>query len=116
MGVDISASRIRLLELDGRGDTHRVLSYASEPLPAEAIANEQIIDAEAVAASMKRALERSGSRTRRAAIAVGGLGNAVHGPLPAPSVRRTALGEGVCDAHSDGGPGGEALVRARHAG
>ena len=45
MGVDISASRIRLLELDGRGDTHRVLSYASEPLPAEAIANEQIVDA-----------------------------------------------------------------------
>lgn len=72
MGVDISASRIRLLELDGRGDTHRVLSYASEPLPAEAIANEQIVDAEAVAASMKRALERSGSRTRRAAIAVSG--------------------------------------------
>ena len=55
---------------------------------------------------------------RRAAIAtaVGGLGNAVHGSLPAPSVRRTALGEGVCDAHSDGGPGGEALALARHAG
>ena len=49
------------------------------------------------------------------ATAVGGLGNAVHGPLPAPSVRRTALGEGVCDAHSDGGPGGKAPAPARHA-
>ncbi|MES1926356.1 type IV pilus assembly protein PilM [Salinisphaera sp. T31B1] len=72
MGVDISATRIKLLELDGRPGAYRVLSYASEALPPEAVANDQITDPDAVAAAMRRALERAGTRTRDAAIAVSG--------------------------------------------
>jgi len=72
MGVDISTTRIKLLELDGRPGAYRVISYASEPLPNEAVANDQIVDVDAVAAVMRRALERSGTRTRDAAIAVSG--------------------------------------------
>jgi len=72
LGVDLSASRVKLLELDRAGSGLRVLSYASEPLPEGAIADHQIIDAQAVAQSIARALERSGSKTRDAAIAVSG--------------------------------------------
>lgn len=72
MGVDISASRVKLLELDGKPGAYRVLSYASEPLPSDAIADHQVVNAEAVAAAVTRALERSGTRTREAAIAVSG--------------------------------------------
>ncbi len=72
MGVDISATRVKLLELDRAGDEFRVLAYASEAIPAGAIRNFQILDAEAVARAILRALERSGSRTRDAAIAVSG--------------------------------------------
>ena len=71
-GVDISAARVKLLELEQAGDALRVLSYASEPLPTGAVTAHQIIDAEAVAQSISRALERSGSSTRDAAIAVSG--------------------------------------------
>lgn len=72
IGVDISTTRIKLLELDGRAGAYRVLSYASEALPPDAVIDDQIADPEAVANTMRRALERSGTRTRDAAIAVSG--------------------------------------------
>lgn len=72
MGVDISATRVKLLELDSAGDEFRALAYASEPMPAGAIQEFQVLDAEVVARAVLRALERSGSRTRDAAIAVSG--------------------------------------------
>lgn len=72
IGVDVSATRVKLLELDRAGDEFRVLAYASEAMPEGAIRNFQVVDAEAVARTILRALERSGSRTREAAIAVSG--------------------------------------------
>lgn len=71
-GVDVSAARVKMLELDRDGDGFRVLSYASESLPSGAVAGHQIVDAEVVAQAISRALERTGSRTRDAAIAVSG--------------------------------------------
>lgn len=72
IGIDISAARVKLLELDGNTGTYRVLAYASEALPEDAIADHQVIDAEAVAVAVARALERSGTAARDAAIAVSG--------------------------------------------
>jgi type IV pilus assembly protein PilM len=72
LGVDISSTRIKLLELDGKPGAYRVISYASEALPAEAVADDHVSNPEAVAATMTRALERAGTRTRDAAIAVSG--------------------------------------------
>lgn len=72
LGVDISSTRIKLLELDGKPGAYRVISYASEALPSDAVADDQIVSPEAVAATMTRALERAGTRTREAAIAVSG--------------------------------------------
>ncbi|MDA3921322.1 MAG: type IV pilus assembly protein PilM [Salinisphaera sp.] len=71
-GVDISAQRVKMLELDRSAQGFRVLSYASQPLAEGAIADHQIVEAEAVAEAIAHALERSGSRTRDAAIAVSG--------------------------------------------
>ncbi len=72
LGVDISAARAKLLELDGSPDAYRVLAYASEALATDVIADHQIVDVEAVAEALARALARSGSTTREAAIAVSG--------------------------------------------
>ncbi|HET7312912.1 type IV pilus assembly protein PilM [Salinisphaera sp.] len=72
IGIDISARRVKLLELDRSGDQLRVLAYANAPVPDGAIGNFQILDVEAVAQAVLSALERSGSRTRDAAIAVSG--------------------------------------------
>lgn len=71
-GVDISATRVKMLELDQDNAGLRILSYASEPLAQGAVAGHEVIDAEAVAESISRALERTGRRTRTAAIAVSG--------------------------------------------
>lgn len=72
VGVDIGVTRVKLLELDRAGDGYRVLAYASEAMPQQAVNNFQIIDPKAVARTILRALERSGSRTRDAVIAVSG--------------------------------------------
>ena len=56
-----------VLELDGKPGAYRVLSYASEALPSDAVADDQVVNPEALAATMTRALERAGTRTRRAA-------------------------------------------------
>ena len=72
LGVDISSTRIKVLELDGKPGAYRVLSYASEALPSDAVADDQVVNPEALAATMTRALERAGTRTRDAAIAVSG--------------------------------------------
>lgn len=71
-GVDISTTRVKMLELDGDASGLRILSYASEPLAQGAVAGHEVVDAEALAATIARALERTGRRTRSAAIAVSG--------------------------------------------
>jgi type IV pilus assembly protein PilM len=70
IGLDLTASAIKLLELRRRGAGYAVESFAIEALPEGALADRQIVDAELVAAAIARAWKRSGSRTRRAAIAV----------------------------------------------
>lgn len=70
LGIDISAARIKLLELDGKLDAIRVASYACEPLPAHAVVDHQIINVDAVGNAIGRALKKSGSRNRNAAIGV----------------------------------------------
>src|SRR5699024_9065508 len=70
LGVDISAARVKLLELDGKPNAIRVVSYATEPLPAKAVSDHQIINVDAVGEALARALKKSGTRNRNAAIGV----------------------------------------------
>lgn len=72
LGVDIGASRVKLLELEGKPGALRVASYAAEPLPAYSVSDYQIINVDAVGEAIGRAVKKSGTRNKQAAIAVSG--------------------------------------------
>ncbi|MCW8867320.1 MAG: pilus assembly protein PilM, partial [Marinobacter sp.] len=61
LGVDISSSSVKLLELSKQGDRYKVESYAVEPLPANAVVEKNITDVEAVGEVMKRVASKSRS-------------------------------------------------------
>ncbi len=72
LGVDISSTAVKLLELSRSGNRYRVESYAVEPLPPNAVTEKNITDVEAVGAAIGRAVRKSGTRLRTAAAAVAG--------------------------------------------
>lgn len=72
LGVDISSTSVKLLELSHNNGRYQVESYASEPLPANAVVEQSIGDEEAVGLVIKKALGKARSSSKRAAIAVAG--------------------------------------------
>lgn len=74
LGLDISSTAVKLLEFSRSGERFRVEAYAVEPLAPEAVEEKNIVDVDAVGEAVRRAVERSGTRTRRAAVAVAGSG------------------------------------------
>jgi len=72
LGLDISSSSVKLLELSRRGDRYAIEAFALEPLPPSAVVDNQIAEPAAVAEVITRALGRAGTRTRDAAVAVAG--------------------------------------------
>jgi len=67
LGVDISATAIKVLELSCTGDSFRVESYAVEPVPPNSVVDKNISDIEAVGEAIARAAKKSGSKTKDAA-------------------------------------------------
>lgn len=76
LGIDISSSAVKLLELTrsgGRGGaSYRVESYAVEPLPANAVVEKTIKDPEGVGNTIRNVVRKSGTRAKHAAVAVSG--------------------------------------------
>ena len=72
LGVDISSTSVKLLELVRTGNRYRVESYAVEPLPPNSVVEKNITDAQLVGEAIGRAVKKSGTRTRAAACAVAG--------------------------------------------
>ena len=72
IGLDISSTAVKLLELSRSGTRYRVESYAVEPLPPNAVVEKNITDVDAVGEAVRRAVKRSGTRTRHAAVAIAG--------------------------------------------
>ena len=72
LGIDISSTAIKLLELKGQDGKYRVESYAVEPLPANAVVEKSISDIDAVSEAIKAAVKRSRTKLRSAALAVPG--------------------------------------------
>jgi len=72
IGVDISSTAVKLLQLSRTGNRYRVEHYAVEPLPPNAVVEKNIVEVEAVGEAIKRAVARSGARARHAAAAVAG--------------------------------------------
>jgi len=72
LGLDITTSSVKLIELSLGGGQYRVESYAAEPTPHNAINEKAIVDAEAVGEAIRRAVKRSGAKSKEAAIAISG--------------------------------------------
>jgi type IV pilus assembly protein PilM len=72
LGLDISSTSVKLLELSKNGNKHKVESLAIEPLPDNAVAEKNIQDAEAVGETILKAVKKSGTKIKEAAVAVAG--------------------------------------------
>lgn len=72
LGVDISSSAVKLLELSRSGDTYRVESYAVMSLPPQSVVEKNIAEVEVVAEVLRAVVSRSRSKLKRAAVAVPG--------------------------------------------
>ncbi len=72
VGIDISSTACKLLELGRVGSRYRVESYAVEPLPQDAMADRDIRDPEVIGEALKRVISRSGTNLKHAAVAVAG--------------------------------------------
>jgi len=70
IGIDISSSAVKVLELAKTGNTYRVERYAVEPLPQNAVVENAITDVDQVGATVEHAIKRSGTKCRHAAVAV----------------------------------------------
>ncbi len=70
IGIDISSSAVKVLELSKTGEQFRVERYAVEPLPQNAVVEHQITEVEQVADAVERAVKRSGSKCKNVAVAV----------------------------------------------
>jgi len=72
IGVDISSTSVKLIELSENNGRMQVEAYASEPLPENAVVEQSINDEEAVGNAIKKAVARSRSNTKKAGVAVAG--------------------------------------------
>lgn len=72
IGLDISSSAVKLLELSRDDEQYRVQSFGATGLTAEAVTEKQITDPEAVGRAINGLIAQAGTRTRDAAIAVSG--------------------------------------------
>lgn len=72
VGLDISSTSVKLLELSIQDGRYRVESYGVEPLPTNAVVEKNIADTEGVGDAIERLVKRARPRTRAAAAAVTG--------------------------------------------
>jgi type IV pilus assembly protein PilM len=70
LGIDISSSSVKLVELSLRGTQPCIEAVALEPLPEGAMEDRQPVDIDIVAAAVRRACKNAGSRLKHAAVAV----------------------------------------------
>ncbi len=89
LGIDVSASRVKLVELGpGRRAPMRLERYAIEPIAPGAIVDGNVEQPEAVADALVRAVRRSGTRARLVAMAL---------PSSAVICRRISLPAGLSE-------------------
>lgn len=72
LGIDISSTSVKLLELSKQGDRIRVEAYGVEPLPPNAVVEKNITDIEGVGEAISRVVDRSKTSVKSAAVAVAG--------------------------------------------
>lgn len=70
VGVDISSTSVKLLELSIKNGRYWVESYALVPLPENSVVEKNIVNAEATADALTRAMNLANNKSTQAAIAV----------------------------------------------
>jgi len=70
IGLDISSSAVKMLELSKSGAHYRIECFAVEPLPQNAVVENTITEVEQVGRTVERCVKRSGTKSRYAAVAV----------------------------------------------
>lgn len=72
VGIDISSTAVKLVELSRSKDSYRIESYGVQPLPANAVVEKLIKDTDAVSDALRRLLTKTKSKARHVAVAVPG--------------------------------------------
>ena len=72
IGLDISSTSVKLLELSRSGDRYRVESYSVKPLPPNAVVEKNIADSAAEAEVIRSMVKQSKTKLKHAAVAVAG--------------------------------------------
>ena len=72
VGLDIGSSSVKAVQLKPAGKRHKLVAWASEPLPPDSIVDGAIIDGAAVAATIRQVLQRSGFTTADIAVSLSG--------------------------------------------
>ena len=72
LGIDISSTSVKLLELSRSGSRYKVEAYAVEPLPPNAVVEKNIAELEGVGQALARVLSKAKTSVRTAAVAVAG--------------------------------------------
>lgn len=72
LGIDISSTSVKLIELSRSGGRYQVEAFAVEPLPPNAIVEKNIAELEAVGQVITRLITKSRTPLKNAAVAVSG--------------------------------------------
>ncbi len=72
LGIDISSTSVKLLELSKSGNRYKVESYGVEPLPPNAVVEKNISDAEVVGDVVRKVVAKARTSTKLGAVAVAG--------------------------------------------
>lgn len=72
LGLDITSSSVKLIELSKSGGKYRVESYMVRPLPANAVVEKNVNDVDAVAETIRKVVAQAKPRTTEVACAVAG--------------------------------------------
>jgi len=88
LGLDITTSSVKVVELSLVGGQYRVECMAVEPMPPNAINDRAVADPQAVGEAIARAVRRSGSACREVALAVSGTNNHLAKIIQMPSALR----------------------------
>ena len=72
LGIDISSTSVKLLELSRSGSRYKVEAYAVEPLPPNAVVEKNIAELEGVGQALARVLAKAKTGVKSVAVAVAG--------------------------------------------
>jgi type IV pilus assembly protein PilM len=100
LGLDITTSSVKLIELSQSGKRYRVESYSAEPTPPSSVNEKAIVDAKAVGEAIRRAVKRAGAKATDVAIAISGDA-AITKVIQMPSVLSERDLEGQVEIQAD---------------